>query len=118
MIKGWNRTINDYLMSFHLEVIVLQVLERVKISDYPSGTRYVFDKGRSYVKQQNPDPAGYGGDVGSYLSTQEKLDDAAGRFETAYDRAIKAEDFDRRGRVEEAVNMWRKIFGDYFPAYG
>lgn len=118
MIKGWNRTINNYFRSFHLEVMVLQILDRVKISDYPSGVRYSFDKGKDYVKQKNPDPAGYGGDVGSYLSTQENIDNAVSRFETAYDRAIKAEDYDRRGRVEEAIDMWRKIFGDYFPAYG
>ena len=118
MIKAWNRTINDHFRSFHLEVMALQILDGVKISDYPSGVRYFFDKGRSYVKQKNPDPAGYGGDVGSYLNTREKIDDAVSRFETAYTRAIKAEDYANRDDIKEAVSMWRKIFGDYFPAYG
>jgi len=118
MTKGWNRTINDYFRSFHLEVMALQILNRVRISDYPSGVRYFFDKGRSYVKQKNPDPARYGGDVGSYLNTQEKVDNAVSRFETAYTRAIKAEDYATRGYIEDAINMWRKIFGNYFPAYG
>jgi len=40
------------------------------------------------------------------------------RFETAYTRAIKAEDYANRDDIKEAVSMWRKIFGDYFPAYG
>jgi len=118
MIKGWNRSINDYFRSFHLEVMALHILGKVKISDYPSGVRYFFDKGRSYVKQKNPDPAGYGGDVGSYLNTQEKVDDAVNKFETAYTRAIKAEDYANRYYIEDAINMWRKIFGNYFPAYG
>lgn len=118
MIKGWNRSINDYFRSFHLEVMALHILGKVKISDYPSGVRYFFDKGRSYVKQKNPDPAGYGGDVGSYLNTQEKIDDAVNKFETAYTRAIKAEDYANRYYIEDAINMWRKIFGNYFPAYG
>ena len=118
MIKGWNRSINDYFRSFHLEVMALHILDKVKISDYPSGVRYFFDKGRSYVKQKNPDPAGYGGDVGSYLNTQEKVDDAVNKFETAYTRAIKAEDYANRDYIEDAINMWRKIFGDYFPVYG
>jgi len=30
MIKGWNRTIHDYFRSFHLEVMALQILNRVK----------------------------------------------------------------------------------------
>jgi len=118
MIKGWNRSINDYFRSFHLEVMALHILGKVKISDYPSGVRYFFDKGRSYVKQKNPDPAGYGGDVGSYLNTQEKIDDAVNKFETAYTRAIKAEDYANRYYIEDAINVWRKIFGNYFPAYG
>jgi hypothetical protein len=118
MIKGWNRTINDFFRSFHLEVMALQILDNVTISDYPSGARFFFDKGRSYVKQQNPDPAGYGGDVGSYLNTQDKIADAVSRFETAYTRAIKAEDYARRGYIADAVNMWRIIFGNYFPVYG
>lgn len=118
MIKGWNRTINDYFRSFHLEVMALQILGRVTISDYPSGVRYFFDKGRSYVKQKNSDPAGYGGDVGGYLNTQEKINNAVSRFETAYTRSIKAEDYANRGYIEDAITMWRKIFGDYFPVYG
>lgn len=118
MIKGWNRTISDFFRSFHLEVMALQILDNVKISDYPSGVRFFFDKGRSYVKQQNPDPSGYGGDIGSYLNTQDKIADAVNRFETAYNRAIKAEDYARRGYIDDAVNMWRNIFGNYFPVYG
>jgi hypothetical protein len=41
-----------------------------------------------------------------------------GRFETAYERSVKAEDYARHGFTENAVNMWRNVFGNYFPAYG
>lgn len=118
MIKKWNRTINNFFMSFHLEVMALQILDRVTISDFPSGVRYFFDKGRDYVTKQNPDPAGYKGDVGAYLNTQSKIDNAANRFQTAYNRAIKAEDYADRYHTHDAINEWRKIFGNYFPAYG
>jgi len=118
MIKRWNRTINSFFTSFHLEVMALQILNQVTISDFQSGIRYFFDKGRSYVKEKNPDPASYGGDIGHYLNTNEKITNAVSRFETAYNRAIKAEDYDSRGYVEEAFSMWKLIFGDYFPSYG
>lgn len=118
MIKRWNRMINSYFRSFHLEVVVLQILEGIGISDFPSGVRYVFDKGTSYIKQKNPDPAGYGDDVGSYLNTNEKVSHAISCFETAYKRAIKAEEYAKRGNIAEAVNTWIKIFGNYFPSYG
>jgi hypothetical protein len=118
MIKAWNKNNNKYFSSFHLEVIALEALNNVTISDFSSGVRYFFDKGRTLVAQKNLDPAGYGGDVGSYINTQEKIQEAVAKFQLAYDRAVKAEDYATRGYTKEAVNMWIKIFGSYFPVYG
>jgi hypothetical protein len=118
MIKAWNKTIGKPFRSFHLEVLALEVLNRVTISDLPSGARFFFDKGRSLIAGKTPDPAGYGDDIGAYINSQQAVLDAVARFQLAYDRAIKAEDYARRGYVREAVEMWTKIFGDYFPAYG
>ena len=80
--------------------------------------RYFFDKGRYLISKKNPDPAGYGGDVGNYINTQEKIEEAVAKFQLAYERAIKAEDYARRGYVEYAIEMWKKVFGDYLPSYG
>jgi predicted nucleotidyltransferase len=118
MVKGWNKNINTYFQSFHLEVLSLQILDNVKISNFPSGMRYFFDKGRNLISKKNPDPAGYGEDVGVYINTQEKIQEAVAKFQLAYDRAIKAEDYERQGYIEDAIEMWKIIFGDYFPAYG
>lgn len=115
MIKAWNKTINNFFQSFHLEVMVLQVLQGVRISNYSSGARYFFDKGRTYVTKQNPDPAGYQGDVGAYLNTQQKIDNAVSRFQTAYKRALQAENWTNRNSITTAIQKWRKIFGSYFP---
>ncbi|MCL6088177.1 MAG: nucleotidyltransferase [Actinobacteria bacterium] len=118
MIKGWNKNSGKYFRSFHLEVMVLQILNGISISDFPSGMRFFFDNARFYVTKQNPDPAGYSGDVGSYINTQEKLQEASGKFQLAYERALKAEEYTSRGYIKDAIDMWIKIFGDYFPAYG
>jgi hypothetical protein len=118
MIKGWNRNSGKYFRSFHLEVMALQILHGVTISDFPSGVRFFFDKARFYVTKQNPDPAGYGRDVGNYINTQEKIQEASSKFQLAYERAIKAEEYASRGYIKDAIEMWIKIFGDYFPAYG
>lgn len=119
MIKCWNRNIDRDFHSFHLEVLALQILEGVKINNFSSGTRYFFDKGREHVRKKNLDPAGYGdGDVGAYLNTNPKIENAVNRFETAYNRAIKAEDSESRGYISDAIGMWGKIFGNYFPSYG
>ncbi|MGH7798708.1 MAG: SMODS domain-containing nucleotidyltransferase [Candidatus Binatia bacterium] len=118
MIKGWNRVHGGHFRSFHLEVLCLQLLNGVQISDMPSGVRYIFDKARALVAQKNLDPAGYGDDVGSYINTQEKINEAVSRVQTAYERAIRAEEYSRRDLVRDAIDTWRIIFGDYFPAFG
>jgi hypothetical protein len=118
MIKAWNRNTGNFFHSFHLEVLMLEIMRTVVITDYPSGARYFFDKGRTLISKHNPDPAGYGGDIGSYIDTTEKVTTAVSKFETAYNRAIRAEDFAGRGYIRNAVEQWRLIFGDYFPAYG
>jgi hypothetical protein len=118
MIKAWNRKLNRYFPSFHLEVLALAALNNVTISDFPSGVRYYFDKSRALVAGQNLDPAGYGGDVGNYLNTKQKIDDAVAKFQTAYERSLKAEDFARRGYVRDSIEVWKQIFGDHFPSYG
>jgi hypothetical protein len=118
MIKAWNKSHSSHFRSFHLEVLALQILQNVKISDFPSGARYYFDKGREVIKQKNLDPAGYGDDVGRYISGADKIAEAVKRFQTAYERAIKAEEFSIREKIDQAIDMWRINFGDYFPAYG
>lgn len=118
MIKAWNKNHNRYFSSFHLEVIALEALDNVKISDFSSGVRYFFDKGRNLVAQKNLDPAGYGGDIGNYINTPEKIQEATAKFQLAYDRAIKAEDYAKRGYTKDSMDTWSKIFGNYFPMYG
>lgn len=118
MIKAWNKNNNKYFSSFHLEVLAYQILQNVTISDFPSGMRYFFGKGKELISQKNLDPAGYGGDIGNYINTTEKIQEAVGKFQLAYERSLKAEGFAASGKNWEAFDMWRKIFGDYFPAYG
>ena len=80
--------------------------------------RYYFDKGRDLVSKKNLDPAGFGGDIGAYINTREKIDEAVSKFQLAYERAIKAEEYAQKGYEKTAIDYWSKIFGDYFPAYG
>lgn len=117
MIKGWNRNIDYSFVSFRLELLAMEIFENVTISDFSSGIRYFFDKGREKIKYKAKDPVSYGGEISGLrnITTQEE---SVSRFETAYSRAIKAEQYAKDGNIESAVDEWRKIFGDYFPTYG
>ena len=116
MVKAWNRQGNQSVRSFYLELLVEKVLRGVTISDFPSACRYVFDKGRETIKYKITDPAGLGSQVNGVASGT--VVEAVNRFQTAYARASKAEEFARNAKVAEAVGEWRKVFGDYFPSYG
>ena len=118
MIKQWNRAHSALLRSFHLETLILQILNNVKISDLPSAARYVFDKAREASKFVVADPAGYGGNIAAYLDTKEKVAEVVKRFETAYTQAAEAERLATGNRVADAFAKWRTIFGESFPAYG
>ncbi len=117
MIKAWNKENGETLTSFHLECLILQILANVTITNFSSGVRYVFDKARVAVQNPVPDPTGYNPNVGAYLNTTEKISDVVNRLETAYTRAVKAEQAAARGNIQEAFTYWRYIFGGYFPAY-
>ncbi len=116
MLKGWNRSNGSTLVGFYLELMTADILNNVKINDLSSGTRYVFDKGREKIKFKQIDPAGYGGQVNGLRSGT--VEQAVARFTTAHDRAVKAEGFAAANQIRTATDEWRKIFGDYFPAYG
>lgn len=117
MIKGWNRNINPAFVSFYLELLAIKIFKNVTISDYPSGMRYFFDKGREKIKYKVKDPVNYGENINA-LDTVSTVKDAVNRFENAYKRAKNAEDDARNGYTAAAIEEWREIFGDYFPSYG
>jgi hypothetical protein len=117
MIKGWNRNTNDAFVSFYLELLAIKIFTNVTISDYPSGMRFFFDKGREAIRYKVPDLVPYGGQVGG-LRNVTTVEQAQSRFQTAFNRARTAELNAGFGDIEVAIDGWRKIFGDYFPAYG
>lgn len=117
MIKAWNRNINYSFVSFRLELLAMEIFENITISDYSSGMRFFFDKGRERIKYKAEDPVSYGGEISGLrnIATQEE---AVSRFEVAYNRAIKAERYAKNENIENAIDEWRKMFGDYFPVFG
>jgi hypothetical protein len=118
MLKSWNRAHSKFFRSFHLEVLALSVLNNVTINDFASGARFFFDKARPLISVKVQDPAGYGDDIGSYISGQEMINEAVGKLQLGWERAVRAQQFAANGNNRAAIDMWRLNFGDYFPTYG
>lgn len=116
MLKCWKREANVEVSSFFFECLILKILTNVNITSFSSGVSFVFNKARSAIKFPVSDPAGYNSNVGQYIS-QYNLNDAVSKLETAYSRAINAEQAEARGNIQEAIRIWKVIFGDYFPVF-
>jgi hypothetical protein len=56
--------------------------------------------------------------VGRYINGQAKIDEAVGKFQNDYERALRAEQAAGRGDIVTALDMWAKVFYEPFPAYG
>ena len=117
MLKCWNRENGGLLRSFHLEVLARDVFQGVEITDYSSGARWFFDKARAKVWTKISDPAGYADDVAPYL-TKAEADRVIAALDRDYQKAIGAESHAAYGYERTAIEEWKQIFGDYFPAYG
>jgi hypothetical protein len=117
MIKSWNKSNGSFFRSFHLEVLALEALNNVTITDYPSGLRFFFQKAQSRVRGKNTDPAGYGDDIGRYI-TQATVDEASRKFQGAFNSAAAAEQYANRNQVKQALEIWRHLIPNHFPAYG
>lgn len=117
MIKGWNRVNGDPFSGFYLELMATDILNNVTILDFSSGARFVLDKGREKIRYKQRDPAGLGE---GWINGLKKgtVEQAVARFARAHELAVEAETFACAGRISEAVDRWRVIFGGYFPAYG
>lgn len=114
MLKRWNNAHSKYFKGFHLEVVTATVF-----SSLGSDSRDACEKFFEWAQNNLTviDPAGYGGDLSSYLTPAARTALLL-NLESARGRAARANAAEASGDHQEAIRLWRIIFGDEFPAYG
>jgi hypothetical protein len=114
MLKRWNNVHSKYLKGFHLEVMAATVF-----SSLGTDSRDACEKFFQWAHYNLTvmDPAGHGGDLSSYLTSAARVALLL-NLESARGRAAKANAAEASGDHEEAIRLWRIIFGDEFPIYG
>lgn len=115
MIKWWNHQHNNFLQSFHIEVLALKIYQS-QLEDYSWQVYQFFDQAIGLVNSSLWYELG---DVDSYLSVADRKE-ALDRLKTAKDKSLNAWycTYNGRDEREKAINIWRQIFGNEFPAYG
>ena len=93
------------------------MLDGIRISNFSSGVRFVLDKGREKIRYKITDPAGFGDQINGFNEIA-MVQEAIAKCQRSYQDAIRAEQLTAAGNIRQAIDEWKKLFGDYFPSYG
>ncbi|WP_431774558.1 SMODS domain-containing nucleotidyltransferase [Streptomyces cucumeris] len=112
--KKWNAAHSSRLSSFHLEMMVARTFASMS-GDSRKALQLFFDYNHYNLSVQ--DPAGYSGDLSSYLTSSNR-DAVNASLASARDRANLALAAERDGDHRESIRLWRIVLGGDFPTYG
>jgi hypothetical protein len=115
MIKWWNHQHSSLLQSYHIEVMALHAFSG-KLKDYSWDVFHFFKEASTLASSSLWHDISY---ADAYLDS-EKRKQVVKRLETAKDKTRDAWylTYGDNDDHEEAIRIWRQIFGDRFPAYG
>lgn len=115
MIKHWNRIHSSYLESYHIESMAMNIFTE-SMTDITWDVFSYFNGAANLIGSSLWYESSF---VDDYLSWDKRME-AQKRLATARDKSrdawynTYAVNDDHKG----AINIWRQIFGDKFPAYG
>ena len=115
MLKAWNRQAGRPIEPSFLVEVMAQGLVDGPFTSYPSEVRRFFAAALDGIRQEWPDPAGYGPPVSDQM-TSEKRTTAVAALRKAEIEATRAMRLEKEGRQGEALALWRDILGRYFPS--
>jgi hypothetical protein len=114
MVKGWNRANGKPIKPSFLVEVMAEGLIEGPFSNYPDEIRNFFAASEASLDQMWPDPAGLGPPVSDQM-TPELIAKARTALQEAQRLATLARRAEAQGRQGEALEIWRKVLGDYFP---
>lgn len=120
MMKGWNKTLKTPLRGFHLECIMLNHYKNYSQAyTYPSMIKVFLAALPAYLGQATYDPIS-GDQVDLYLNNTSLGYDRQGTIGLVKKEAAMAEEAlnDSEKYPSIAIGNWRKLLGQFFPAYG
>jgi Second Messenger Oligonucleotide or Dinucleotide Synthetase domain len=119
MVKGWNREVGWPIRSFHLECLLYHHYRSYAQSySYSSTMNVFFSKLSGYLGSRCYDPV-QGDQVDSYLD-EGGTRTRAGAIRKARAAATKAAEAynDQEKYPAVAIDEWKDLLGEFFPAYG
>src|SRR5262249_38073716 len=115
LVKHWNKGHSDYLQSYHIEVLALNIFE-TNLDDTAWQVFRFFELARPLLASSLYYQRGF---VDAYLGNLERQE-VLRRIDTAIEISRDAwyKGLPTVNDNEGAITKWRQLFGDKFPAYG
>jgi predicted nucleotidyltransferase len=114
MLKRWNRQVDKPIKPMFLVEVMAQDLVDPPFNSYPDEAQRFFSAAQDGIEQDWPDPAGLGPPVSDQMDAA-KRSAAKQALRDAERLAVQAMHAEQQGRVGDALQLWRQVFGRYFP---
>ena len=114
MVKCWNRESAKLIKPMFLMEVMAQDLVDPPFNNYPDEVQRYFSAMQVAIDQDWPDPAGLGPMVSDQMDANAKAA-AKKALRDAERLAVQAMRAEQQGRTGEALQLWRQVFGSYFP---
>ena len=112
MLKSWKREKCDYMKSFHLELLAVEILGGEKALSYSDGIVKFFSEASTKLKTAClKDPANSDYLIDAYLDTDGTRNQLLSLIDIEKKYANSAIKFEHDGDSEFTLIEWRKIFG-------
>ncbi|SHH31493.1 hypothetical protein SAMN05443575_3693 [Jatrophihabitans endophyticus] len=116
LAKAWKYYRNVPISSFYLEMRAASYMRAQTYLDWPLDLYYFLNSLQSHELAAMNDPTGNTGRIEPCSSTTNKID-AKSKLDTAVNRALRAKDYYKDGRIRDAFDAWDLLFNGNFPAY-
>ena len=111
LLKSWKRDKCDYVKSFHLELLAVEILRDEPIESFSVGLAKFFSEAEDYLREAClVDPANSENLIDVYLDEEGVRDDLLELVAGEKYLAEKARMFEEAGENENAIDEWEKIF--------
>ena len=111
LLKFWKREKCDYVKSFHLEMLAVEILGNEEIGSYSDGLAKFFTNAAQNLQTAGmKDPANENNIIDEYLDsdgTRNELLDLVIKEKGTAEKAIELE---KNGNVDGAIEEWKEIF--------
>lgn len=114
MVKRWNRESKKVIKPMFLMEVMAQDLVDPPFNNFPDEVQRYLSAAQVAIDEDWPDPAGLGPLVSDQMDANEKVT-AKKALRDAERLAVQAMRAEQQDRIGEALQLWRQVFGSYFP---